>query len=169
MHLLRNRLFAPRAAIASSTPRRPRLPSDRMPPFGGCDRGSVTVEFALVLPIMLTIYFGLVTITDGYAIKQRVELTSRTISDLAGRMKTDTINDADVTNVATASATIMAPYDPSGMVMTLASIVVRKNGSDLQGQVCWSASRQVDGSNLSSTTPPVELAKGKPIVVPDGF
>jgi Flp pilus assembly protein TadG len=137
--------------------------------FKSAKRGSVTVEFALVLPIMLTIYFGLVTITDGYAIKQRVELTSRTISDLTGRMKTDTINDADVTNVATASATIMAPYDSNGMVMTLASVVVRKNGANLQGQVCWSASRRVDGSNLSSTTPPVELTKGKAVVVPDGF
>jgi Flp pilus assembly protein TadG len=137
--------------------------------FRGCDRGSVAVEFALVLPFMLTIYFGLVTLTDGYAVKQRVELTSRTISDLVGRMKTDTINDTDVNNVAAASASIMAPFDASGMVMTLASVVVRKKGTSLQGPVCWSSSRRVDGSNLGSVTPPPELSKDNVVTVPDGF
>jgi Flp pilus assembly protein TadG len=137
--------------------------------FGSADQGSVAVEFALVLPIMLTIYFGLVTITDGYAMKQRVELTSRTISDLTGRMKTDTINDTDVTNVATASAAIMAPYSADGMELTLASIVVRKDGAKLQGQVCWSSSRRVDGSNLSPVTPPSELTKDAVVAVPEGF
>jgi Flp pilus assembly protein TadG len=146
--------------------RRSLVPANR---FGSADEGAVAVEFALVLPIMLTIYFGLVTVTDGYAIKQRVELTSRTISDLTGRMKSDTINDTDVTNVATASAAIMAPYGADGMEMTLASVVVRKKGSDVQGAVCWSSSRRVDGSNLTTVSSPPELMKDQTVVVPEGF
>jgi Flp pilus assembly protein TadG len=137
--------------------------------FATAEAGIAAVEFALILPIMVTLYFGLVTITNGYAIKQRIELASRTMSDLTGRLKTETINDAEVTNVATASTAIMAPYDSNGMAIALASIVVRKKGTEIEGRVCWSAARQIQNGTLVTAPLPPELTQDRVVVVPEGF
>jgi Flp pilus assembly protein TadG len=137
--------------------------------FLSADNGVVAVEFAMILPIMVTLYFGLTTITHGYATKQRIELASRTMSDLTGRLKTETINDAEVTNVALASTAIMAPYDSNGMTIALASVVVRKKGDKVEGRVCWSAARKVQSGALVTATPPPELTKDQIVLVPEGY
>ncbi len=137
--------------------------------FHTAEDGVVAVEFALILPIMVTLYFGLITVTNGYATKQRIELASRTMSDLTGRLKTEIINDAEVNNVALASTSIMAPYDANGMTIALASIVVRKKGSSIEGRVCWSAARTVQNGALVPAVPPPELNKDRVVVVPEGY
>jgi Flp pilus assembly protein TadG len=137
--------------------------------FRSSEGGMAAVEFALVLPFMVTLYFGLITLTDGYAIKQRIELTSRTVSDLTGRLNTGVINDGEVDNISTASAAIMAPYNAEGMIITLASVVVRAKGSGVEGQVCWSASREVQGGLLGKVTPPPNLVPDTIVTVPEGY
>jgi Flp pilus assembly protein TadG len=141
----------------------------RLRRFSRAEDGVAAVEFALILPVMLTTYFGIATLAEGYASKQRIELVSRTVSDLTGRVKSDVINAAEINNIATASAAIMAPYETDGMVITLASIVVRKKGSGVEGRVCWSASRRVSHGTLVTVTPPAGFAPNTVVTVPEGY
>jgi Flp pilus assembly protein TadG len=142
---------------------------DRVRLFRKSDGGLAAVEFALILPFMVTLYFGLITLTDGYSIKQRIELTARTVSDLTGRLNSAVINDGEVDNISTASAAIMAPYRSEGMIITLASVVVRAKGTGVEGQVCWSASREVQAGLLGKVAPPPNLAADAIVTVPEGY
>jgi len=47
------------------------------------ERGVSAVEFAMLLPLMLTLYLGAVEISQGIAADRKVTLVSRTVADLA--------------------------------------------------------------------------------------
>src|SRR5215470_7329433 len=72
-------------------------------------RGISAVEFAMLLPLMVTMYLGVVEVSQGVAIDRKVTLTTRTMADLASRVSS--INNSDMSNLLNASAAVMAPYD----------------------------------------------------------
>jgi Flp pilus assembly protein TadG len=138
--------------------------------------GMIATEFALVLPILVALYLGTITFSDGFAVKQRVQSLSRTAADLVGRLPASStggppmVNAAEITNVAKASAALLAPYDPAGATLALASVVVRLNSGNLEGRVCWSAARRVENrTTVSSTAVPAHLATNALVPVPPGF
>src|SRR5436189_1298081 len=48
--------------------------------------GVSAVEFAMLLPLMLTLYLGAVEISQGVAIDRKVTLTAHTVADLASQV-----------------------------------------------------------------------------------
>ena len=62
-----------------------RLTSKLVARFGGDERGISAVEFALLLPLMVTLYLGTVEVSQGVAIDRKVTLTARTVADLASQ------------------------------------------------------------------------------------
>jgi Flp pilus assembly protein TadG len=159
-----------------SEPRsKPRLLRD-LSRFWHAGDGMIATEFALVLPFLVTLYFGMLTFTDGFALKQRVQSVARTAADLVGRLPASssggpaTVNATEITNVAKAAAAVLAPYDPSGASVTLASVVVRLNSGKPEGRVCWSAARRIDSrSSVSVVAAPAYLAQNAVVTVPAGF
>jgi Flp pilus assembly protein TadG len=79
-----------------------RLVSDR--------RGVAAIEFAMIVPIMLVLFFGTVEFSSGIAANRKVSLMARTLSDLTSR--SISVSDADLTNFFAASNAIMTPYVP---------------------------------------------------------
>ena len=51
------------------------------------------VEFALVMPLMLTLYIGSMEVSQGIAADRKVTLMARTVADLASQVST--ISNAD--------------------------------------------------------------------------
>ena len=52
------------------------------------DRGSAAVEFAVIVPIMLTLFFGVLEFSSGIAVDRKVTLVARTMSDLTSQSTT---------------------------------------------------------------------------------
>ena len=77
--------------------------------FGKDRRGVSAVEFAMLLPLMVTLYLGSVEISQGVGIDRKVTLASRTVADLASQVST--IAGSDMTNILNASASVIAPYN----------------------------------------------------------
>ena len=75
--------------------------------FARDQRGVSAVEFAMLLPLMITLYLGAVEISQGVGIDRKVTLTTRTVADLASQVSS--INNADMTNMLNASAAVIAP------------------------------------------------------------
>lgn len=75
--------------------------------------GSAAVEFAIITPAMLTIFFGTAEVSTGVAIDRKVVLTARALSDLVAQQPNGTINDADLTNILNAASAVMSPYPTS--------------------------------------------------------
>jgi Flp pilus assembly protein TadG len=101
-----------------------------------CDRTGVSaIEFALVLPIMLTLYIGGVEVGDGYAISFKSTLAARTVTDLASQYIS--IDNSDMTNILGAASTVLTPYATSNVVVTLSEVTTNAQGV---GKVVWSNS-----------------------------
>ncbi len=96
-------------------------------------RGVSAVEFAMLLPLMITLYLGVVEISQGVAIDRKVTLTTRTIADLASQVSS--INNADMTNILNATASVIAPYDTSKLKVTVTAITIDANS---KATVAWS-------------------------------
>ena len=100
------------------------------------ERGVSAVEFALLLPLMLTIYLGAVEVSQGIAADRKVTLTARTIADLCSQAQSLTVS--DMTNSMLAAVAVMAPYPDSNMKVTVSSVKIDSNGN---ATVEWSESK----------------------------
>ncbi|MBB5047367.1 Flp pilus assembly protein TadG [Rhodopseudomonas rhenobacensis] len=73
------------------------------------DRGGVAaIEFAMIVPLMLVMFFGTVEVSSGVAARRKVSIVAQTISDLTSRSKS--VVDSDVSNFLSIADAIMTPY-----------------------------------------------------------
>jgi Flp pilus assembly protein TadG len=101
--------------------------------FARGDRGMATVEFALILPFMLTAYLGGVEIGDGVAIDRKVAITTRSVADLASRYTT--IKNADMSTILGAASVIIQPFGSAPLAVTVSEVTVDIHGN---ATVTWS-------------------------------
>ena len=115
-------------------------------------RGVSAVEFAMLLPLMITLYIGVIEISQGVAIQRKVTLVARTVADLASQVTS--INNTDMTNLGTAALAVIAPYDGSPLKVTVSAVNIDANGI---AKVAWSDSingGDTRGVNSTVTLPP---------------
>jgi Flp pilus assembly protein TadG len=135
--------------------------------LGRCREGSALVEFALCVPVLVAIYFGLIAVTVGLNTDRKVELVGRTIADLASQAAT--MSCADVQSTVGAATAVLAPYDPTGTNVALALVSV---SSGLQGTVAWSQARSItsgSGQQAAGTLPSGWTAGSTVSPIPGGF
>jgi len=77
-------------------------------------RGISAVEFAMLLPLMVTLYLGCVEASTGIAIDRKVTLVARSLGDLVAQAST--ITNDEMTNILNASAAVVQPYQDSDTV-----------------------------------------------------
>jgi len=94
--------------------------------FAADRRGVSAVEFAMLLPLMVTLYLGGVEISQGIGADRKVTLTTRSVADLASRVTS--INNADMTNILNAGAAVMAPYPNAKLKVTLSLVTIDSTG-----------------------------------------
>jgi Flp pilus assembly protein TadG len=93
--------------------------------LGRDQRGVSAVEFAMILPLMLTLYLGAVEISQGVGIDRKVTLTTRTVADLASQVTS--INSSDMTNILNSSSQVIMPYDASKLKVTVSQVTIDAN------------------------------------------
>jgi Flp pilus assembly protein TadG len=129
----------------------------------GLDRAAVAgVEFALILPIMLMLYFGTVEFGNALTIARKATHLTSTLADLVTQSKT--VSNTDIANIFEVGRAIMEPYATSHLRARVNLIYIDEDG---EATVTWS-----DVSNYGSagtvTEPALSaLASGTPVVVPD--
>lgn len=74
-------------------------------------RGNAAVEFALVVPLMLALFFGTVEFSSAVSAQRKVVLAARTMSDLVSQ--SSVVDDNDLTNFYKAAQSIMYPFPTS--------------------------------------------------------
>lgn len=60
--------------------------------FGLARDGVSAVEFALILPFMLTLYLGGAELGDGFAMQFKATLAARTVADLTSQCGNNTLD-----------------------------------------------------------------------------
>jgi len=101
--------------------------------FARDSRGVSAVEFALVLPLMMTLYLGSTEVSTGISASRKVTLVSRAVADLASQVSN--INNASMSNILNASSAIVAPYAAANLKVTVTCVKIDANGN---ATVAWS-------------------------------
>jgi Flp pilus assembly protein TadG len=97
-------------------------------------RGVSAVEFALLLPLMITLYLGGVEVSQAVSIDRKVSLTARAVADLVSQGTT--ITASQMQDILGASSAVMSPYTTSNLKVVVSSIQFDNNGNATVG---WSA------------------------------
>ena len=82
----------------------------RLSAFGllGDRRGVAAIEFAMIVPIMLVLFFGTVEFSSAIAVDRKVTLIARTLSDVTSQ--SISVANADLSNFFNSGCAIMYPY-----------------------------------------------------------
>ena len=132
-----------------------RFLDNRFGRFTRDERGVSAVEFALLLPMMLTLYLGVVEISQGIGADRKVTLTARTVADLVSQVSS--INNAGMTNVLNASSAVMSPYPVSNLKVVVSAVAVDSTGN---ATVTWSDTLNGAARERGSTvTLPADVLK----------
>jgi Flp pilus assembly protein TadG len=105
------------------------------------ETGVAAVEFALVVPLMLSVYLGCTEAASLLTVDRKVQSVAGAIGDLVARSN-KTIAQGQLEDYFLASTLIMAPYGTAGLVQTVTAVSVDDDG---EATVLWSA-RYEDGA-----------------------
>lgn len=111
----------------------------RLRTFGQKKDGVSSVEFALIIPMMLMLYFGAVEISNALIADRKLNKTGNAVADLVAQ--SITVDNGQMSDIFKASAAIMAPYDASTLAIVVTSVVADQNN---RLRVAWS-----DGYNMA--------------------
>src|SRR6185436_3049305 len=109
-------------------------------------RGVSAVEFAMLLPLMITLYIGGVEVSSAIAVDRKVTLVSRTLGDLVAQ--STSVNATDMTNILNAATTVVQPYSSSLIKVTVSRVDVDGNGV---AKVVWSKTKNGTARAANST------------------
>lgn len=121
--------------------------------FSGDRRGFAATEFAMIFPIAVALFVGLVDVSEGVAISRKVTITARTITDLVSQNVN--VSTASLNIMLNAASAIAAPYPAANMIITVSEVSTDASGS---ATVTWSQS--LNGSPLTV---------GKSVTLPTGI
>jgi Flp pilus assembly protein TadG len=104
--------------------------------------GIAATEFAVIVPVMMMMFFGLVEFSSGVAINRKVTLVARTMSDLTSQGTTAT--DTTLGNSFAAANAIFYPYPSLPTSATITELSIDPTTSAVK--VVWSRSATINAS-----------------------
>jgi Flp pilus assembly protein TadG len=126
--------------------------------------GIAATEFAVIVPIMLVMFFGTVEFSSGVAVDRKVSLVARAMANLTSQGATASA--ADLTNFYVAGTLIMAPYATPNM--TISELYI----DPLSGNARVQWSQGASPRSVSSTYPiPSSLIATTPkgVIIPNQY
>jgi Flp pilus assembly protein TadG len=117
--------------------------------------GLAAVEFALIVPLMLVMFFGTIEISSGVAVDRKVTMVAQTLSDLTSRYTS--VNDTDMTNFQAIGDAMMTPYSKTPLKATITQIYIDPSSGVARAQ--WSKGDTV--RSVGSTVPVPAALIGK--------
>lgn len=95
--------------------------------FGRDSRAVAAVEFALILPLLITLYLGCVDAATLYAADRKVATVASTMADLVSRQK-DVIPETELDDYFIAAQNIMQPYTSDGLALVVSLLQIDDDG-----------------------------------------
>ena len=83
--------------------------------------GAAAVEFALVAPLLILLYFGLAELSSAIIAARHTNQASASLGDLVGQCAN--LNDSDSANILSAATDILAPLPLATLKLRVSSVV----------------------------------------------
>jgi Flp pilus assembly protein TadG len=137
---------------------------------GATDKsGTAAVEFALLLPLMITMFFGVVESSLALLCRADVSVMASTAADLISQV--NTASTADIANVYSAAGTLLYPYyDPSVTgsakpTIRITSVIYDTTSKSMtSGKVAWTCTQSGSG-----TLSPVSRGVNSTVTLPQAL
>ncbi len=113
--------------------------SVRPPSFAGDKSGMAATEFAMILPIMGVIFFGMLEASDALMMNRRVANAANSLVDMIGQEAE--VTSAEVDDVMVGVTKMLEPTNASTVVMKVVSVIVDPSDPD-KIIVDWSRDNQ---------------------------
>lgn len=98
------------------------------------DRSGISaIEFALLLPVMITMYMGAVELSHALTVDRRISSVASAVADLTAQA--EAVDAAQIQDIFTASSSIMTPYDDTPISIVVTSVEANE---DNETTVDWS-------------------------------
>ena len=122
--------------------------------FSAEKNGVAAIEFAMLLPLMLTLFLGSVELSTGVAINRKAAIAAHTVADLASQYTN--VTNADMTNILNAATDIIYPYSSTNLQTDVSELAIDGQGN---ATVVWSDTLNGTARTVgSSVTIPSNLA-----------
>ena len=99
------------------------------------EKGLGAIEFAIIVPLMVTMYLGAVEFGHALTIDRRVTSTASATADLVAQV--EQVNDADIADIFAAATSILSPYNTAPLSIVVSSVYADENNDT---KVRWSES-----------------------------
>jgi Flp pilus assembly protein TadG len=96
--------------------------------------GMAATEFAVIVPVMLLMFFGTLEFSSGVAVDRKVTLVARTLTDLTSQ--SISVSDTDLANFTTTGKAILTPYSTTPLNSTITELWIDPATSNARVQ--WS-------------------------------
>src|SRR5215218_10963792 len=127
--------------------------------------GAAAVEFALILPFMLTLYAGSIELSDLINVDRRITVISSTVGDLVARKKTG-ITQSELDDYFNAAEEIITPYKTTGLKQLITCVKIDAAGTTATVQ--WSKGSGGATEKTGNVTLPaaiLNISKDKYVIV----
>ncbi|MDB5618650.1 TadE/TadG family type IV pilus assembly protein [Tardiphaga sp.] len=112
-------------------------------------RGIAAVEFAMIMPLLMVMFFGMIDVSMGVGADRKVTMIAQTMADLASRYTK--VVDADFTNFFSIGDAMLTPFAPGDLTATISQVYIDPTTGT--GKVYWSKGDAVRSLNSSVTVP----------------
>jgi Flp pilus assembly protein TadG len=124
-------------------------------------RGSVLIEAALVMPLLVLILFTLAEFGEAFTIKRRNAQIASTAADLVSQVScvsaSQTGTPSSLQDIATIASIIMQPYSYSGSIAGISVTSVAQTGGNALIQWSWATGTLTPGTAGGSFSMPPGL------------
>ena len=117
----------------------------------GDRRGVAAVEFALVLPFMVLLFFGMLEMNAALTVDRKVSQAAQSLADLVSQ--TDRLSSNDINDLLKVTKAVLDPYPQSDLKLVVASVEIEDVNKP---RVQWS--RAVNEAQWATgSAPPIEF------------
>jgi Flp pilus assembly protein TadG len=124
---------------------------ERIAEFYRDERGVASaVEFAMILPLLLTFWLGGVEVSQAVAVDRKVTLAARAVADLSAQATS--LNTTDMNDVLNAASSVLAPFPTTNLKVIVSQVKIDAQGN---ATVQWSDAKNTTARpvNQSVTVP----------------
>lgn len=131
--------------------------------FGRDMAGVAAVEFAMIAPVLILIYFGLTEFCQAYMAQRRMAYATAQVADIVAQSQAITGNDVD--DILAIGGLILAPFPESPLTLRVSSIT---RGSDGVARVVWSRGKGMTRRSGVVAVPAGLIDNGESIIMSEG-
>jgi Flp pilus assembly protein TadG len=125
-------------------------------------RGISAIEFALLMPLMLTMYFGSLQVTDAISADRQVTLVASTVADITSEYSS--VASSDISNIWAAATAVLSPFPVAKAQVTLSSVTFNNGVASVAWSVTLNGTARANGANVTSLIPTALNISGTSVI-----